>query len=88
MIEQAVQLLGAFMVLGGFAGLQLGRLRIEEAPYLLLNALGSGLLLIVALLGREWGFILLEGVWSAVSLVALLRLVTRPARRRTARSDR
>ncbi len=77
MIAQAVQLLGAIMVLGGFAGLQFGRLRIDEVPYLVLNALGSGLLLGVAVIGREWGFILLEGVWSAVSLVALLRLFIR-----------
>ncbi len=77
MIEQAVQLLGAFMVLGGFAGLQLGRLRIDDARYLVLNALGSGLLLIVALLDREWGFILLEGTWTAVSLTALVRLETK-----------
>jgi hypothetical protein len=74
MIEQAVQLLGAFLVLGGFAGLQVGRLRVDDAPYLLLNAVGSGLLLIIAILDREWGFILLEGVWTAVSIVALLRL--------------
>jgi hypothetical protein len=74
MIEQAVQLLGAFLVLGGFAGLQVGRLRVDDAAYLLLNAVGSGLLLIIAILDREWGFILLEGVWTAVSIVALLRL--------------
>jgi hypothetical protein len=69
-----VQLLGAFLVLGGFAGLQVGRLRVDDAAYLLLNAVGSGLLLIIAILDREWGFILLEGVWTAVSIVALLRL--------------
>jgi hypothetical protein len=74
MIEQAVQLLGAFLVLGGFAGLQVGRLRVDDPAYLLLNAVGSGLLLIIAILDREWGFILLEGVWTAVSIVALLRL--------------
>jgi hypothetical protein len=53
MIEQAVQLLGAFLVLGGFAGLQVGRLRVDDAAYLLLNAVGSGLLLIIAILDRE-----------------------------------
>jgi hypothetical protein len=73
-IEQAVQLLGAFLVLGGFAGLQLGRLRVDDSRYLLLNAVGSGMLFVIAALDREWGFILLEGVWTAVSLVALVRL--------------
>ena len=77
MTEQAVQLVGAFMVLGGFAGLQIGRLHVDQVSYLLLNGLGSGLLLVVAILGREWGFILLEAVWSAVSIIALVRLYTR-----------
>lgn len=77
MIEQVVQLTGAFMVLGGFLGLQLGRLKVSDAPYLLLNALGSGLLLLIALVDREWGFVLLEGVWTGVSLLALLRLKLR-----------
>ena len=62
------------MVLGGFAGLQLGRLRVEDISYLLLNAAGSGILLVIAILDREWGFILLEGTWAAVSLIALARL--------------
>jgi hypothetical protein len=74
MIEQAVQILGAFLVLAGFASLQAGRLRVDDSRYLLLNAVGSGLLLVIAVIDREWGFILLEGVWTAVSLVALARL--------------
>ena len=74
MIEQAIQLVGAFMVLGGFAGLQLGRLRVTAMPYLFLNAVGSGILLAVAILDREWGFILLEGVWTAVSLLGIVRI--------------
>jgi hypothetical protein len=74
MIEQAVQLLGAFLILAGFAGLQVGRLRVVDVRYLLLNAIGSGILLVIAILDREWGFILLEGTWTAVSLVALARL--------------
>ncbi len=75
MIEQAVQLLGAFMVLGAFAALQFGRLRVDEVRYLLLNAIGSGLLLLVAIHDREWGFILLEATWTGVSAFALVRLL-------------
>lgn len=74
MIEQAVQLLGAMMVLGGFAGLQFRRMNVTDATYLFLNAAGSGLMLSVALLDREWGFILLEGVWTGVALFGLVRL--------------
>jgi len=74
MIEQAIQLVGAILVLAGFAGLQLGRLHVTAIPYLLLNAVGSGMLLAVAVLDREWGFILLEGVWTGVSIFGIARV--------------
>lgn len=77
MIEQVVQLLGAFMILGGFAGLQTGRFSVNDLRYLLLNAIGSGLLFIVALIDREWGFILLEGSRTAISSLAIVRRFTR-----------
>jgi hypothetical protein len=76
MLEQIVQLIGAFLVLGGFAGLQLGKFDVRSVRYLLLNAVGSGLLAIVAIHDREWGFILLESVWSMVALLGLMRVVT------------
>ncbi len=71
------------MVLGGFAGLQLGRLRVEDIAYLLLNAVGSGLLLVIAIIDREWGFILLEGTWAGVSLVAIARRIVSSPRSST-----
>jgi hypothetical protein len=76
MLEQIVQLIGAFLVLGGFAGLQLGKFDVRSVRYLLLNAVGSGLLAIVAIHDREWGFILLESVWTMVALLGLMRVVT------------
>ena len=77
MIEQAVQLVGAVLVLGGFAGSQLGWFDSRSLRYLLLNAVGSALLAVVAIHGREWGFILLEGTWTIVSLLGIARLFTR-----------
>lgn len=74
MIEQIVQMIGALLVLGGYAGSQVGWFDARSARYLWLNFIGSGLLAIIATLSREWGFILLEGVWTAVSLYGLLRL--------------
>jgi hypothetical protein len=48
--------------------------------YHLLNAVGAALLFVVAVAGRQAGFILLEGVWTAISVVALWRLLrSRPA---------
>jgi hypothetical protein len=77
MIEQVVQLIGAFLVLGGFAGSQLGWFDGRSLRYLLLNAIGSALLAVVAIHGREWGFILLESTWTVVSLIGLVRLFDR-----------
>lgn len=81
MIEQAVQLIGAAMVLAGFVALQLGRVRVSDVTYLALNAAGSGMLLVVAVLDREWGFILLEGVWTGVALFGLIRATLTPRHR-------
>lgn len=73
MIAQIVQMIGAILVLAGFGGAQLGWFAPLDRRYLLLNAVGSGALALVAIHGREWGFILLEGVWTVVSLLGLAR---------------
>lgn len=75
MILQLAQLAGALMVLGGFAGSQLGWMDIRSVRYLTLNAIGSGLLALVAILDRQWGFILLESTWAIVSVAGLIRVV-------------
>jgi hypothetical protein len=67
-----LQILGALAVLGAFLATQLGRLHPRAVPYLVVNALGAGLLAVLALLGRDWGFLLLEGVWSSVSVASLV----------------
>jgi hypothetical protein len=32
-----------------------------------LNLVGAGVLAVDAYLGRQWGFLLLEGVWAAIA---------------------
>ncbi len=76
-----LQLAGAALVLAGFALSQHGRLDPDGPRYLTLNAVGSGLLAVLALLGGRWGFLLLEGVWCLVSLAGLLALARRGAGR-------
>ncbi len=73
---QAVSLLGAVLVLAGFIALQRERWSSQSARYLWCNFAGSLLLTAVAAWDRRAGFVLLEGVWAAVSLWSIAR---RPA---------
>lgn len=75
MIGQVIQLAGALLVLAGFAGSQLGWFDVKSPSYLLLNAVGSGILATIAIMDREWGFILLESVWTAVSIIGLFAIL-------------
>lgn len=68
---QIVQILGALLVLAAFVGAQHGLLHTQSKQYLVLNILGAGTLTVLAALDRQYGFLLLEAVWTLVSLWAL-----------------
>jgi hypothetical protein len=67
-IVQTVSLLGSLLILGAFVGGQLRKLAPSDLSYVLPNLAGSCLLAVVAMLEKQWGFLLLEGVWALVSL--------------------
>jgi hypothetical protein len=76
-MSQVVQILGALAILAAFVAAQLGVFDVRSRPYLWLNVLGALVLAIAAWHERQWGFLLLEGVWTIVSawgLVSRLRL--------------
>jgi hypothetical protein len=66
-MAQAIQIIGALIILGAFAASQLGEMPTDSRLYLLLNLVGSVILAILAVIEGQLGFILLEGVWAAVS---------------------
>ena len=74
---QVIQVVGAMLVLAGFAGAQFGALSTESRVYLLLDLVGSAVLTVLAAIDRQYGFLLLEGVWALVSAWGLLRITTR-----------
>jgi hypothetical protein len=73
MLYQIMSLVGAAMILTAYVALQRGRLDKEDRAFNLLNFVGAGLLTVVAVADRRWGFIILEGTWSLLSLPPLLR---------------
>jgi hypothetical protein len=62
-----LQLLGATAVLAAFVAIQRGWLQPSSYPALVLNLVGAGTLACLALLGHQWGFLLLEASWAVVS---------------------
>lgn len=72
-MDQLLQVIGALCILSGFALSQAKRLDPDAYPYLALNLMGSSILAVLAFVDRQWGFLLLEGVWALVSLIAMLR---------------
>jgi len=70
-MDQVLQIFGALMVLAAFAAAQFHVLNARSYPYLLLNMVGSAILAVLAYEERQWGFLLLEGVWSLVSFAGL-----------------
>lgn len=72
-MDQVLSFVGAVLILGAYGGQQLWRLDPAGRPYSALNLVGAGLLTVAALQAGQWGFVLLEGVWTAVSAGALVR---------------
>jgi hypothetical protein len=49
---------------------------VAHVAYLTLNLVGAGVLSVVAAIDSDWGFLLLEGVWTLVSAWSLARVLT------------
>jgi len=73
-MDQILQLGGALLILAAFAGLQRGKMKPNEPVYLALNLAGGIILTVAAIIDFDWGFLLLEIVWSLVSAWGLFQL--------------
>jgi len=77
-VAQLIQIAGAVLILAAYTGAQLRRLDQHSPGYLWANLVGSGVLAALAWLEGQWGFVLLESVWAAVSGWGLLSLLRGP----------
>jgi hypothetical protein len=76
-MDQIIQIVGALLILAAFGGTQIGKMSTNSRVYLMLNLLGGAILTGVALVESDWGFLLLETVWTLVSLWGLFRVLRR-----------
>ena len=81
-MEQIIQVTGALLILVAYALAQAKVLDQKSLSYLILNIVGAAVLAVLAWRGREWGFLLLEGAWTLVSVAALVGRTARESTRR------
>ena len=74
---QVVQIAGAILILTAFVAAQRGAWSPHAIPYLILNLVGAAALTVTAAYDQDWGFLLLEGVWTAVSAHSLVQVLRR-----------
>lgn len=72
-IIQGVSVCGSLCILAAYVASQFKWLDTTSLPYILLNLIGSGILAVVAVLGQQWGFLLLEGAWAIISVWSLVK---------------
>jgi hypothetical protein len=81
-MDQIVQVAGALLILAGFVLAQLRVWGTDDWGYLAVNLVGAAILAWLAFIDDQWGFFLLEGVWTLVtawSIVSKARRGPSPA---------
>ena len=73
MWRQSASFLGAMLILIAYAGHQMGWRNPRRTAYNILNAVGSAILGYIAFHPFQLGFVILEVMWTVISIYALLR---------------
>jgi hypothetical protein len=64
--------IGVFLILLAYILNVMGKLKNKDLTFILLNLIGAGVACFASILMRYLPFIILEGVWTIVSLISLL----------------
>jgi hypothetical protein len=69
--------LGVTILLVAFLLNLTNKISSKKITYILLNLIGAGIACLASILLEYWPFIILEGAWTFVSFISLIRLVTK-----------
>jgi hypothetical protein len=72
-INDYIGFTGVLLLLVAFLLNLLGKISKDRLPYILLNIIGAGLAALASYLIHYVPFVILEGTWTIVSLIALLQ---------------
>ncbi len=64
---------GVFLILTAYFLNINNRIDSSDVKYILLNLIGAGLACLASILLEYYPFVLLEGIWTLVSLIALIK---------------
>lgn len=70
-----IQIAGAVLILIAFTASQGGLMGVHTRSYLVLNLFGAAILTGIAWDERDWGFLMLESVWTVVSAWSLVQVL-------------
>ena len=71
--SEFISYLGMILILSAFLLETRNIINSKEGSYLILMALGSGLLAIRAMMIHEWAFFILEVVWCLAAILAMIK---------------
>jgi len=79
MLQQVISIAAAIMILAAYAANHLKWFDRDNIVYIILNLVGSAILAVIAARSPQAGIglVVVEGSWSIISLVALIRVLTR-----------
>ena len=65
--------IGVFQILLAYMLNVMGKVSHKDLSFILLNLIGAGMACLSSILLNYWPFIILEAVWTIISLISLLK---------------
>lgn len=72
---QIISIIGSLIILSAYGAGQAKMMNTSSLLYATLNLIGSGILAVIAVIESQWGFLLVEGVWSLISLISAINIL-------------